>query len=63
MPSVSVISLVEEPQQKQEPQRVSTMIPLGAPKATESLQDKYKQMLMAKLDIKTIQKRRSKERI
>ena len=34
------------------------MIPLGAPKSDSDLTAKYKQMLMAKLDIKTIQKRR-----
>ena len=37
---------------------VSTMIPLGAPKADNDLQDKYKAMLKAKFDMKTIQRRR-----
>ena len=39
--------------------KVSTMIALGAPKGDNDVRDQYKQMLMAKLDIKTIQKRRS----
>ena len=35
------------------------MIPLSAPKTTDNeLRDQYKQMLMAKLDMKTIQRRR-----
>ena len=34
--------------------KVSTMIPLGAPKGDGDIKDQYKQMLMAKLDIKTI---------
>jgi hypothetical protein len=37
---------------------MSTMIPLGATKADSDLTAQYKQMLMAKLDIKTIQKRK-----
>ena len=38
--------------------KVSTMRSLGAPKTDDGLHDKYKQMLMAKLDIKTIQRRK-----
>ena len=34
------------------------MIPLGAPKGDGDLRDKYKQMLMAKLDMKTISRRK-----
>lgn len=37
---------------------VSTMIPLGAPKADNDLQEKYKAMLKAKFDMKTIHRRR-----
>ena len=48
--------MVSEPSAR----KPSTMIPLGAPKGTDNeLRDNYKQMLMAKFDMKTINRRSS----
>ena len=42
--------------------KISTMIPLGAPKGDDDIREKYKQMLMAKLDKKTISRRQRLDR-
>ena len=42
--------------------KVSTMIPLGAPKGDDDIREKYKLMLMAKLDKKTISRRQRLDR-
>ena len=44
-----------------ETRKVSTMIPLGAPKGDDDLRERYKQMLMAKLDAKTIKRRKRQD--
>ena len=49
----------EQAQTEPTARKVSTMIPLGAPKGDGDVRDQYKQMLMAKFDRKMIERRRT----